>query len=91
MATGDVVKTQRVDRYHVEIRHPRDDDWHQIHGIDWETTPDLAAARAYAEQVSTDHPGSQVRLVGTRAVEITKILTGETKTLNVKASVIDHF
>ena len=87
MANGDVVRTERADRYNVEIRHPGRD-WNHIHGLDWETTASPDAAREYADTVEQDHPASEVRIVHTSATRITKILTGETRAIDLGTTIV---
>ncbi|MEU9509904.1 hypothetical protein AB0D32_26905 [Micromonospora sp. NPDC048170] len=89
MATGDVVITQRADRYHVEIQHSGNG-WNHIHGLHWETTRSPAAAHLYADIVERDHPGSRARVIKTQAVKVTKALTGTTKTLDLGTEEMDR-
>lgn len=89
MATGDVVTTRRADRYHVEIRHP-DGDWNHIHPPTWERTTLLTMARHYAARVKEDHPDSEVRIIRTRATEVTKLGTRETTVVDLGTEVVDH-
>lgn len=86
MAIGDIVKTYRVSRYQVEIRH-QDGEWHEIHPPDWEHTTDLTVARPYADRVRADHPASGVRIIETDSVKITKLRTGEVQWMGLSSQV----
>lgn len=89
MATGDTVKTARVGLYHVEIKHPGRD-WNHIHPVAWETTDDVDTARAYADLVEADRPGSDVRIIEARRVEVTKLIGGEASVLDLGTMVLDR-
>lgn len=89
MAMGEVVRTRRSDRYHVEVQHPGSD-WNHIHPPDWEHTTLPELARQYAVCVERDHPGSEARIVRTRVAEVTKLLTGKTTTVDLGAWVVDR-
>jgi len=86
MATGDVVRTQRVDRYHVEINHGRG--WAQIHPPGWEHTTLLTMARSYASQVAADHPGSAVRIVRTTVSQVTTLRTGRVSEVETGTAIV---
>lgn len=49
--------------YRIEIDHHDGQGWHQIHGLEWETTDLYGDAMAYAIRVRDDHPESEVRII----------------------------
>jgi hypothetical protein len=89
MAVGDIVSMKRVDRYHVEIRHPGQEGWAHIHHPDWEDTPSLGVARRYRDQVQADHPGSEARIVVASGVRVTELATGDSVTVGIEGTVTD--
>ncbi|WP_341719917.1 hypothetical protein QQG74_09525 [Micromonospora sp. FIMYZ51] len=88
MAVDDTIMAQRISHYHVEIRHPGQQDWTHIHNPKWETTPRELAARLYARLVERDHPGSKAQIVQTQKLEILTLATGKRNTLDLGRTIL---